>query len=221
MHQSVIQKIEQSHMIAILRGYSTDTLLWIGEALLRGGVDCIEITYDARGIITEEQIADQILQLKNRFGADLFAGAGTVLTPRQVHLTRQAGGQYIISPNVDPKVITETVTQDMVSIPGALTPTECVNAWNAGADFVKLFPVSSLGAGYVKAITAPLSHIRFLAVGGVSPSNLEEYVKAGVCGIGTGGDLIPKAEVAAGNYDAVTRRAKEYMDALAQAFGGK
>ena len=218
MREKIIQTIEENRIIAILRGYGQEALFHIAEALLQGGVRCMEITYDAKGKISDEQIAEQIGQLHQRFGTEMAVGAGTVLTKEQVRLTREAGGEYIISPNTDPEIIAETVAQGLVSIPGAMTPTECVTAWNAGADFVKLFPTSSLGAGYVKAITAPLSHIKFLAVGGVSPENIAEFVNAGVIGIGVGSDLFPKAAIGRGEYSEVTCRAKKFMAALDRAF---
>ena len=129
----------------------------------------------------------------------MLIGAGTVLTEQQVALTRQAGGKFIISPDTNEQVIRATRAADLVSIPGALTPSEAMTAHRAGADFVKLFPVSSMGPAYVKAVRAPLSHIRFLAVGGVNLNNLSDFLAAGACGVGMGIGEAEKQALAKGD----------------------
>jgi 2-dehydro-3-deoxyphosphogluconate aldolase/(4S)-4-hydroxy-2-oxoglutarate aldolase len=141
----------------------------------------------------------------------MYIGAGTVLTEEQVALTAQAGGKFIISPNVDKDVITATVKHGLVSMPGALTPSEICQAHKYGADFVKLFPVSDLGAGYVKAVKAPLSHIKLLAVGGITDENMAEYLKAGVYGFGIGSSLTDKKMIAENNWAGITELAKKYV----------
>ena len=116
-----------------------------------------------------------------------FCFLGTVLKKSQIALTKEAGGKFIISPDTNPEIIEETKRQGLVSIPGALTPTEAAAAYRFGADFVKLFPVSQMGgASYVKTLCAPLSHIRFLAVGGVKCENMQEYLRSGASGFGLG-----------------------------------
>jgi 2-dehydro-3-deoxyphosphogluconate aldolase/(4S)-4-hydroxy-2-oxoglutarate aldolase len=99
-------------------------------------------------------------------------------------------------------------------MPGALTPTEIVSAWDAGAHFVKLFPAGELGIGYIKAVRAPLHHIPMLAVGGVEPGNIADYLKAGISGFGVGSPLLPKADIERGNYSAITERARAFVDAI-------
>ena len=145
-------------------------------------------------------------------------GAGTVLTEEQVVLTAKAGGRFIISPNTDRQVIEKTKELGLISMPGAYTPSEIADAHKYGADFVKLFPVTALGAAYVKAVRAPLSHIPLLAVGGVDLSNLEEYAKAGVVGFGIGGNIIDKKLLDAQDYPAITRLAEEYVTKIQELF---
>ena len=160
------------------------------------------------------QVAGNIKKLTEHFGDKMVIGAGTVLTTEQVELTKAAGGAFIISPNVNKKVIERTCELDMVSIPGALTPTESVDAYEAGADFVKLFPITSLGSSYVKAMKAPLSHIRFLGVGGIDENNMQEYLKAGVCGFGIGSNIVNKKLLDSEDYAAITELARMYTSQL-------
>ncbi len=215
MKNQIIKTIEDCGIIAILRGYTKEQCLRIGEGLLRGGINCMEITYPANA--DPGETAEIIHALHTTFGNTLAVGAGTVLTAEQVKRTHEAGGSYIISPNADAEMIAETAKCGLVSIPGALTPTECAAAWKAGADFVKLFPMSNMGAGYLKTISAPLSHIRFLAVGGVKTANFSEYLSAGACGFGIGGALGYKEAVETNDYSIVTRCAKEHRSAFDKA----
>ena len=173
----------------------------------------MEITYDATGKTTDEETAENIRMLCEHFDGRMFIGAGTVLTPRQAELTKAAGGEFIISPNVDESVLRKTRELSMVSMPGALTPSEIQNAHIFGADFVKLFPITNMGVSYVKAITAPLSHIKLLAVGGISLDNMVDYKNAGVCGFGLGSNIIDKKALADGDYEKITNLAKKYSEA--------
>ena len=137
-------------------------------------------------------------------------GAGTVITEKQVELTKNAGGRFIISPDTFDAVISKTRELDMVSMPGALTPSEIQAAYRFGADFVKVFPVTNLGTEYVKAIKAPLSHIKLLAVGGINENNMKDYFKAGVCGFGIGSNIVNKKLIDDNNFEAITELAKKY-----------
>lgn len=136
-----------------------------------------------------------------------MVGAGTVLTQEQLRMAAQAGAQYIISPNCDVEIIKKTVELGLVSMPGVMTPSEAVAAYQAGASFVKVFPIGDLGASYLKAMRAPLSHIPFLAVGGVNPDNVAEFMRAGAVGAGVGGNMTNKDWIAAGEYDRITETA--------------
>ena len=173
--QSVIQKIEEEKIIVILRGYGYEDLYKTVGAMHEGGIRCCEVTYDSCGNIKDEQTAEHIARLCRDF-PDMLIGAGTVLTERQVELTAEAGGKYIISPDTNPDIIKKTVELGLVSIPGALTPSEATLAHRSGADFVKLFPNGEVRPTYLKALIAPLAHIKFLAVGGVNVTNIAEML---------------------------------------------
>lgn len=216
MREQVIKHVLEHKIITIVRGINRENIFKTAEALIEGGISCMEITYDAARPETHEETAETIRQLQERFSGSLMIGAGTVLTPAQVVLTKEAGGRYIISPNVNEDVIKKTVDLGLVSMPGAFTPTECETAHRYGADFVKLFPVGRMGAGYVKDLAAPLSHICFLAVGGVTAENLPDFLKAGAVGAGIGSDLINKAQILSGDFAKITQRAKQYVAAAAQ-----
>ena len=134
----------------------------------------------------------------------------------QVRLAKEAGAQYIISPNVSEAVIRETKALGLVSIPGAMTPTEIANAYAWGADIVKVFPAGVLGAAYIKAVRAPLNHIPMVAVGGVSPDNIADFIAVGCVGAGCGGNLVSKKIVEEGKFSEITRTALAYKAALAK-----
>ncbi|MBQ8954893.1 MAG: bifunctional 4-hydroxy-2-oxoglutarate aldolase/2-dehydro-3-deoxy-phosphogluconate aldolase [Clostridia bacterium] len=210
----VIERIKQGKIIAILRGVPEEKLGFIAEALHRGGVRAIECTFDHRREDCTAAGGRMIAELARLAGNDMDVGSGTALTLEEVRATLEAGGRFVISPNVNPAVIAETVKLGAVSIPGALTPTEIVTAWEAGAHFVKLFPAGELGAGYIKAVRAPLSHIPMMAVGGVTPENIPQFLETGICGFGIGSPLLPKAVIEAGNWAAVTERARRFVAAL-------
>ena len=211
MRNQVIEAVEKHKIIAIVRGVDSDKLIPLAEAMYDGGVRLLEVTYSANGSISDEETAKNIGTLAKHFGGRMFIGAGTVLTEKQVEYTKNAGGQFIISPDTCEAVIRKTRELDMVSMPGALTPSEIQSAHRFGADFVKLFPITNLGPAYVKAVKAPLSHIKFLAVGGIDENNMADYLKAGVCGFGIGSNIIDKKLLDAGDYAGITALAKRYV----------
>ena len=213
MKSSVIEAIEREKLIVIVRGIEKEKLLGLAEALYEGGIRLMEVTYKSDGS-ENELTAECIKMLSEHFEGRMFIGAGTVLTLEQVRLTRAAGGQFIISPNVKEEVIRETCRLGMVSIPGALTPTEIASAHEFGADFVKLFPISDLGAGYVKAVKAPLSNVKLLAVGGINENNMADYLNVGVCGFGIGSNLTDKKLIEAEDWDGITRLAEKFVKAV-------
>lgn len=214
MKNKTIDFILNKKLIVIVRGVEESKILPLAEAMYNGGIRLMEFTYSADGSVTDEKNAEIINSVVERFGDDMIFGAGTVLTPKQVELTKQAGGKFIISPDCYEDVIKKTVELDMVSMPGALTPSEIQTAHRAGADFVKLFPTVSLGVEYIKAIKAPLSHIRFTAVGGINENNIKEYLDAGVSGFGIGTNIVNKKMISENDFDGITRLAKAYVDAL-------
>ena len=214
MRDTIIQKIIEEKIIAIVRGVERDKLIPLAEALYDGGIRLLEITYSSNGKVIDENTAENIRLLVENFKGRIYIGAGTVLTERQVELTHQAGGQFIISPDASSLVIAKTRALNMVSIPGALTPTEIQIAHKAGADFIKLFPVTNLGVNYIKALKAPLSHIQFLAVGGIDETNIQDYLKAGVCGVGVGSNIINKDLIEMNDWKTLTWLAQKYVNKL-------
>lgn len=214
MRNEILESVLKNKLIVIVRAMPEEKLLAFAEAVYAGGIRLLELTFSATGAWSDEDTAKRIAALVKQFEGRMFIGAGTVLNEKQVELVKNAGGRFIISPNTNPAVIRKTRELDMVSIPGALTPTECELAHEAGADFVKLFPASAMGPAYIKAISAPLSHIKFLATGGVSEKNLAEFMAAGAVGAGVGGNMTKKELIEAGNWEEVTRLAKAYTDQL-------
>lgn len=205
-----VDAILDEKVIVILRGFSDEELVGTVAALRAGGIHCCEVTYDSRGEIPDEKTADTIKMLCEKF-PDMHIGAGTVLTEKQVLLTAMAGGRFIVSPDTNPDVIAMTARLGLVSIPGALTPSEVTLANRSGADFVKMFPIGEMGASYLKALALPLSHVRLLAVGGVDHENVGEYLSAGACGIGIATAIANKALIRQGKYDEVSRLASDFL----------
>ncbi len=216
MREKVIERIEREKIITIVRGVKADKLLSLAEAMYNGGIRLLEITYSANGSTSDEETADNIEMLSKHFGDRMFIGAGTVITEKQVELTKKAGGIFIISPDTYDAVINKTRELEMVSMPGALTPSEIQSAHRCGADFVKMFPITNLGTEYVKAVKAPLSHIKLLAVGGINENNMADYLNAGVCGFGIGSNIVSKKLINAGDYGAITDLAKKYTKVITQ-----
>ena len=210
--KNTIDAILKEKIIVIVRGIGREKLLQFAEAAYNGGIRLLECTYDATGNTPDEEIASNIKMLADHFEGKMLIGAGTVLTEKQVELTKNAGGKFIISPDTCPEVIKETKKLGLVSIPGAFTPSEAVIAHKAGADFVKLFPITSMGSKYLKDIKAPLSHIRFLAVGGINADNITEYLSVGACGVGIGSDIANKKLIEANDFDAIEKTARRYVE---------
>ncbi len=211
---AVLKSIEENKIIVILRGLNTEQLIKTVEAMEAGGIRLVEVTFDQSGVISDEQTAANIRTLAQTFAGRVRVGAGTVMTEAQVELAHAAGAEFIISPDTYEAVIRRTRELGMVSLPGAFTPTEAANAHRFGADLIKLFPNSEVGISYLKALMAPLSHIRFLAVGGVNEHNMKEYLNAGAKGIGVATGIVNKKHIAEGNYAAVTELAKAYTSQL-------
>ena len=214
MREQVIQKIKEEKLIAIVRGVRPDLCHKVAEALYAGGVRVLEIPYDQRDSGSWIRTAETIQALSEAFEGRMIIGAGTVTCVELVEMTYRHKGRFIISPDTDIDVIRRTRELNMVSVPGAMTPTEIKQAYLAGADFVKLFPAGSLGAGYLKAVKAPLNHIPILAVGGISERNVQEYLAAGAEGFGIGGNLAKKAWIDAGEFDKLTEAASAVITAI-------
>ena len=212
--ENTIKKIEKEKIIVIARGVAKEKLIPLGIAMYNGGIRLIECTYDASGFMSDEEVADGIRMLVDYFGDKMCVGAGTVLTKNQVELTKNAGGKFIISPDMNPDIIKRTKELGLVSIPGALTPTEIATANRLGADFVKIFPIGPMGCNYIKDVKAPLSNVKLLAVGGVDEKNMKSYLNAGACGIGIGSGIVKKKMIDENDFDQITALAKLYTEKL-------
>jgi 2-dehydro-3-deoxyphosphogluconate aldolase/(4S)-4-hydroxy-2-oxoglutarate aldolase len=214
MSNTILDKIFENKIVAIIRGIGSDRILDTVSALLEGGVKLLEVTFNQDD---QEKALDTLrcLELiKKNFGDQVCLGAGTVITAEQVVSAVNAGAEYIISPNTDINVIQKTKALDKISIPGAFTPSEMVTAYHAGADIVKLFPAGILGTEYIKALLAPLSHIPVVAVGGVNVDNVDQFIKVGAKGVGVGGNLVDKKAIYAGDYDKIKQVAQDYIKKL-------
>lgn len=208
MREQTLEMIRQHKVIAILRGLPGEQLLDVAQALYEGGVRLIEVTFSQSGKCGDT--AEAIHSLSEHFRGKACIGAGTVMTEQQLDAAHDAGAQYIISPHTDADIVRQTRRLGLVSMPGALTPTEIAFAHTCGADIVKLFPADTLGIEYIKAVRAPLSHIPLAAVGGVNEHNLRAFLEAGVCCVGVGSNIVKKSLLEAGDYAGITRLAALY-----------
>ena len=211
MREQLIQKVLDKKIVAIVRGVYDEDCVNLARALYAGGIEMLEVTFDQSQPQLLERTSNTIRRLVEQLGDKMVFGAGTVTTVEMLELAKQAGAKFIVSPDTNEAVIRATVAAGMISMPGALTPTEVVTAHAWGADFVKLFPAGSMGAGYVKAVTAPLNHIRLLAVGGINEKNVAEFIAAGAVGVGVGGNLVNKTWIKNGEFDKLTATARELV----------
>jgi len=213
MRDLIIQEILDKKIIAIVRGLPEGQAAPLAGALLAGGISLIEVTFNQAQPESHLRTAKAIAAIREAFGDSMRVGAGTVMTAAQLRLAYDAGAGFIISPNADAEVISGTRKLGLVSLPGCMTPTECAAAHGCGADFIKIFPAGTLGPGYIKALTAPLSHLRFLAVGGVDCANMPDFLRAGALGFGVGGNLVNREWIAAGAFGRITALAEGYVRA--------
>ncbi len=214
MEKKIIEAVKENKLIAIVRGVESEKCVKIAQALYDGGFRLMEITYDQKHPEIWEETAKAIGAVAKAFEGRMYVGAGTVTCTELVELTHKYGGQFIISPDVNEDVIRRTRELGLVSMPGALTPTEVMVAHRAGANFVKLFPAGNLGTGYVKAVKAPISHVDLLVVGGIDEKNVASFLAVGAAGAGVGGNLVNRAWVEAGEYEKITEVAKALVAAV-------
>ena len=206
-------ELRRDAVIAIIRGVAADRLSPLVAALCAGGIRWAEITFDQSRPESDGKTAGLIAGLKREFAGRMRIGAGTVMTQRQAELAIEAGAEFLISPNIDEKIIRYTASTAALSIPGAMTPTEIAAAYAAGADAVKVFPVDVLGPAYLKAVASPMPHIPLIAVGGISEKNVREYLNTGIAGVGVGSSLTPKELIAKGDFESLTALAGKFAEA--------
>ena len=214
---TALEYVQQRKIVAIVRGLPPEYMVRLGHALEDGGIGMMEVTYNQSAPDTWKDTANAIEAVEKEFGDRLLVGAGTVIRPEQVAMTYQAGGHYLVTPTTQPEIIRMGKALGMGLFPGAFSPSEILAAWEAGADAVKVFPASSVGPGYIKAIRGPLSQIPLMAVGGVNEKNAADFMKAGCVGLGIGGNLVNKESIKNGEWDRITALAKEFVNAVKEA----
>lgn len=212
--KTLFECMDESKIIAIVRGYEKGQIIPIAQAVYDGGIRCIEITFDNSGEYSHEYCADEIKMLRDYFGDRMAIGAGTVLTSDQCKLAKDSGASFIVSPNTNPKIIEETKKLGMGSIPGAMTPSEIYNAHESGADFVKVYPSDLLGADYFRSVLAPLANIKLLAFGGIEIRNIRPFINAGAYGFGIGSAIIRKDSIFEESYSDITVEARKFMSLI-------
>jgi 2-dehydro-3-deoxyphosphogluconate aldolase / (4S)-4-hydroxy-2-oxoglutarate aldolase len=205
--EGTLRLIEQGRVIAILRGDFGGREADIVEVLVEAGIRAVEVTLNSPGAFKS------IEKLANLFRIKTAIGAGTVLEPDDVVVAANAGAKFIVSPNLNVKVIDATRRLNLVSLPGCFTPSEIIAAFDAGAHAVKLFPASCLGTSFLKAMRGPLREARLVPVGGVTPLAAREFFDAGAWAIGAGSELIGKEITAPGGLEMLRARAAEFVAA--------
>lgn len=203
------QILEQIGLIPVLRARSVDEGQALVDAMMAGGVTVVEVT------MTVPNAVELLRDLRKRHGSKLLLGSGTVTSAAQAQATIEAGAEFVVSPSLHLEVIAKTKQLGKLSIPGALTPTEVITAWRAGADYVKVFPCSAMGgASYLKALRAPFPDLRLIPTGGVTLQTAAEFLKAGASALGVGSDLVNPAAIAEGRPESVTKTARAYLDII-------
>lgn len=202
-----LKEIERTRIIAIVRGVKEAHIVALAEALLKGGVTVMEVTLNTPGALA------MISELQSKLGKQMYIGAGTVLDVEDAQKAVQAGASFLVTPNLDEDVIGYASRERVPIFPGAMTPTEVVKAWKAGATAIKIFPSASLGLTYIKELMGPLDHIPMMAVGGVTEENIKQFVDLGCYGLGIGGSLINLKEIEAGHFEWVTDKAARLLAA--------
>jgi len=203
--------IKACGVVAVLRADRPNALVQVAQAIGRGGIGAVEITMTTPGAL------DVIGECANRLGDEILLGAGTVLDPETARAAILAGAEYIVTPTLNPDVITLCRRYDKVVIPGALTPTEILTAWECGADIVKVFPATAVGPRYFRDVKAPLPQIDLIPTGGVDLDNAGDFIRAGACAIAVGGNLVDKTAVAAGEWHVLTDTARKYVETVRNA----
>lgn len=208
-HEQIIAAIKDIGVVPVVRTSSAETAIKAIQAVYRGGIRAAEITMTVPGAIRAlEKLADE-------FGDKIVLGAGTVLDPETCRSCMLAGAQFFVTPALKHSTIEMAKRYSKVICPGALTPTEVLTAWEAGADFIKIFPASAVGgAKYIKALKAPFPHIEMIPTGGVSIETTPDFLRAGAAAVAAGAELIDGKTIADGNYDVFEERARRFLAAV-------
>ncbi|WP_286163099.1 bifunctional 4-hydroxy-2-oxoglutarate aldolase/2-dehydro-3-deoxy-phosphogluconate aldolase [Bacillus sp. es.034] len=209
-----IDFIKEEVLVAVIREASPQTILQIAEALYEGGVKVLEITAET------PKFTRLIEMVREEMDGRVLTGAGTVLDPETARAAIMAGSEFIVSPSFNAETVKMTKRYGIPSIPGALTPTEILTAFELGADMIKVFPANTFGSGYVKSIHGPFPSIPLMVTGGINMDNLEEYLEAGALAVGLGGNLVNTKQLhREEDFQRLTQKAREYSQIVQRVKG--
>lgn len=200
-----VSRIKEIGLIPIIRAADESSAIRATEAIAEAGIPCVEITMTVKGAVRAlEEVA-------KRFGDKILLGAGTVLDPETARACLLGGAEFFVTPSLNLKTIEFAKRYSKAIFPGALTPTEILAAWQAGADAIKVFPCSAMGgASYIKALRGPFPHIDFVPTGGVNLETITGFFQAGCCAVGVGSELVDAVTMAAGKFEVITERARQF-----------
>lgn len=211
MREAIVRRLEEAKVTAIVRGLEKDKLRFVADALLRGGVKAVEVTFDTPGA------QEMIRVLKEEYAGQMLIGAGTVLDPETARTAILCGADFILAPTVNEEMIRVCLRYSRVAVPGALTPTEILTAWEAGAGMVKLFPAGAMGPSYLKDVLGPLKQVKIMAVGGVTLENTAQFFASGASAVGVATSLVNMKLVNQGDYAAIEQNARLFLAQANQA----
>jgi 2-dehydro-3-deoxyphosphogluconate aldolase/(4S)-4-hydroxy-2-oxoglutarate aldolase len=203
--QELLEKIKELGLLAVIRGPSAELTVQMVEALIKGGVLGIEITYST------PNAEDVVKTLSSKYGNKIVLGMGTLTKVEQSVSAKAAGANFLVSPICEPALVKSMVASELLTMAGALTPTEVFQAYSLGTDVVKIFPGSLGGPAYVKALKGPFPYIPMMPTGGVSAANAADWFKAGVVAVGAGSELCPPDLAKAGKFDEITQKAADFV----------
>ena len=202
----VLQQLRKIGLVPVLRAESEEQGLALAEAIAAGGVTVLEVTMTVPGAV-------RLMARLTKERPDLLIGAGTVLDPETARICMLEGAQFVVSPSLNVKTVEICQRYSIAVLPGALTPTEVVTAWQCGADVIKVFPANALGgAKYLKSLKAPLPQVEMIPTGGVSLATAHEFLEAGAFALGVGADLVDTKAIAAGQHEKITENARKYLE---------
>jgi len=209
--QAVLEHITKTGVIPVIRAQSADEAAAAIAAIQKGGVSVLEITMTVPGAV-------ELIREVARRATDALVGAGTVLDPERARACIDAGARFVVSPALNLDTIAACREAGIAVLPGALTPTEVLTAWNAGADFVKVFPANALGGpSYLKSLKAPLPQVKLVPTGGVNLQTAKDFIKAGAAALGVGADLVDLQALRRGEAETITERARKFLSLVAEA----
>jgi 2-dehydro-3-deoxyphosphogluconate aldolase/(4S)-4-hydroxy-2-oxoglutarate aldolase len=211
--KAVTAAVEEAGIVAVIRIKEPQRLKAVVDAIAEGGIRVLEVTMTVPGAI------ELIANLAPRMPSGFLLGAGTVVDAMTAGRVIDAGAQFIVSPVFRQEVISACHARDVAAMPGCFSPTEVLNAWDGGADVVKIFPATTLGPGYIKDLRAPLPHVKMMPTGGVTIDNAGDWIKAGAVAVGVGTALLDSKAIAEGNYDVLRRNAERIVSNVQAAKG--